>query len=126
MKLTARVFEWTPVHTSEFWRENATGFEVGDFRLIKAVAALLEDPGTDDTTLSVALFDLGEFAVSHPSGRTVLNSLGVRPIVMSLLKRDEAEVKQQALLALSKMFLQQWQHVSGSGGSTPLAAAAVK
>ena len=118
-QLTARRFEWTPVHTVDFWRTNATAFEAGDFRLIKALSALLIDPGADDTTLAVALFDIGEFAVNHPQGRALLASLGVRPTVMALLKRDEDEVKQQALLACSKLLVTNWRFVGSGGGAAP-------
>ena len=123
-QLTAKRLEWTPVHTADFWRESALAFEVGDFRLIKALAALLVDPACDDTTLAVALFDLGEFAVNHPQGRALLASLGVRPTVMALLKRDEDEVKQQALLACSKLLVTNWRYVGGGGANTPVAATA--
>lgn len=70
--LHARRFEWTMVHSSDFWKENATAFEADGFKLIERVRDLLADPeGTvDETTQAVALFDLGEFAVQHPQGRT--------------------------------------------------------
>lgn len=44
----------------------------------------------------------------------MLASLGLRPVVMSFLKRDEDDVKQQALLAVSKLMVQHWQYVSGN------------
>ena len=115
-QLVARRFEWTPVHTPDFWKEHALDFEAGDFRLIKALAGLLADPGTDDTTLAVAVADLGNFAVAHPAGRPLLATLGVRPVVMALLKRGDDEVKQQCLLACSKMLVTQWQFVGGQAG----------
>lgn len=68
----------------------------------------------------MALFDLGEFAVAHPQGRVALANLGIRPAVMACLKREEEEVKQQALLACSKLLVNRWTFVgqggSGSGG----------
>lgn len=117
--LQAKRFEWVAAHSADFWKENATKFEQDGFRLIKQVADLLQDPATDDTTLAVALSDLGEFAVQHPQGRAVLQSLGVRPVVMSLLKREaDDEVKAQALLACSKMLVTRWEFV----GQSPVAA----
>lgn len=123
-QLVARRFEWTPVHTPEFWKEHALDFEAGDFRLIKALTDLLEDAGTDDTTLAVAVADLGNFAVAHPAGRQLLATLGVRPVVMSLLKRGDDEVKQQCLLACSKMLVTQWQFVGQASGGTGAGAGA--
>ena len=109
------------MHSPEFWKEHATSFETGDFRLIKALAELLSDPGADNTTLAVAVADLGQFAVAHPQGRQLLATLGVRPAVLALLKSGDDEVKQQCLLACSKMLLNRWQFVSGN--VTPTAAA---
>lgn len=130
--LEARRFEWTAVHSTDFWKENALKFETGgDFHLLKSIAALLQDPSVDETTAAIALFDLGEFAVAHPSGRQVLTALGIRPLVMSMLKRDEDEIKQQALMACSKLMVTHWKFVSGSGAGasesgtgTPSAGAA--
>lgn len=70
--LHARRFEWTMVHSSDFWKENASAFEADGFKLIERVRDLLADPegAVDETTQAVALFDLGEFAVQHPQGRT--------------------------------------------------------
>ena len=39
---------------------------------IGRLGALVSDPKVDDTTVAVALFDLGEFAVHYPQGRGVL------------------------------------------------------
>ncbi len=69
VELAGRHLEWNAVHGSDFWRENAGAFEAKDFRLVKALAGLLADTLTDDTTLAVAVHDLGEFAVHHPQGR---------------------------------------------------------
>lgn len=119
--LAARKFEWTVVHTSDFWKENAAAFEADGFALIARIRDLLKDTdgSVDETTQAVALFDLGEFAVQHPQGRTVLEGMGVRPVVMAMLKHEDDEVRQQALLATSKMLVTRWQFVSA-----PTAAAA--
>ena len=102
------------MHTAEFWEAHAVDAEAGDFRIIKRLGALLSEPGTDELTLAVALHDLGAFAVAHPQGRTILANLGVRAHVMACLKRDEEEVKQQALLACSKLMLTRWSFITGS------------
>jgi V-type H+-transporting ATPase subunit H len=62
--------EWNTMHGTEFWKENAVAFEAKDFKLIRSLAALLVDESIDDTTLAIALHDLGEFAACHPQGRT--------------------------------------------------------
>ena len=131
--LAARKFEWTVVHTTDFWKENYAAFEADGFALIARVRDLLlqdaEGGGVDETTQAVALFDLGEFAVQHPQGRAVLEGMGVRPVVMGMLKHEDEEVRQQALLATSKMLVTRWQFVSGNapvGGSAAAAGGAAK
>jgi V-type H+-transporting ATPase subunit H len=136
-ELQAKKFEWTMLHSSEFWRENATAFEADGFRLIERIRDLLAEASSansgvgggdasliDDTTQAVALFDLGEFAVNHPQGRTVLAAKGVRPVVMAMLRHDDDEVRQQALLATSKMMVARWEFVSGVAGAGAAAASA--
>ena len=57
---------------------------------------------------------------------SVLAALGVRPVVMGMLKHDDDEVRQQALLSCSKMLVTRWQFVSGAAtvaAATPTAAA---
>lgn len=154
--VSARRFEWSTVHSSDFWKENALSFEQDGFRIIAAVRDMLREPeALDETTIAVALFDLGEFAVNHPQGRayvlvqrnchtlcvwkqasdthththcttapppstdscSILQSLDVRPLVLGMLKRDEDEIRQQALLATSKMLVTRWEYVN-TGSST--------
>lgn len=138
-ELQAKKFEWTMLHSTEFWRDNATAFEADGFRLIERVRDLLQEASSvvssgagggdegaviDETTQAVALFDLGEFAVHHPQGRTVLAAKGVRPVVMAMLRHDDDEVRQQALLATSKMMVARWEYVSGLGPAGGAAAGA--
>ena len=105
---------WSSLHSSDFWKDNATLVESnGSFSVIKALADLLQNENSDDITLAVALFDLGEFAAVHPQGKAVLNKMGVKALVIAFLKRAEDDVKHQALLALSKLMITRWQFVSG-------------
>ena len=55
--------------------------------------------------MAVAIFDIGEFASRHPNGKSIVSSLGLRALLMGHLTsgREEDDVKQQALLAVSKM-----------------------
>ena len=110
---------WSSLHTSDFWKDNATLVESnGSFSVIKALADLLQNESSDDITLAVALFDLGEFAAVHPQGKSVLNKMGVKALVIGFLKRAEDDVKHQALLALSKLMITRWQFVSGGAPIT--------
>merc|ERR1719250_592845 len=54
--------EWSPVHRSErFWRENAAHLNDKNYELLKILIQLLET-SKDPLVLSVACFDLGEYA----------------------------------------------------------------
>ena len=127
-EVATRRLDWGVLHTPEFWKENASRVEAGGgFTLIRQLADLLQSSGSedgqgvDDVTAAVALFDLGEFASAHPQGKAILHGMGVKPLVMSFLKRTEDDVKHQALLALSKMMVTRWQFV-GQAGSAGAAA----
>jgi V-type H+-transporting ATPase subunit H len=110
---------WSSLHSSDFWKDNATLVESnGSFSVVKALADLLQNENSDDITLAVALFDLGEFAAVHPQGKAVLNKMGVKALVIGFLKRAEDDVKHQALLALSKLMITRWQFVSGGAPVT--------
>jgi V-type H+-transporting ATPase subunit H len=89
--------QWSPVHKSEkFWKENAAHFEdnnnellvyviFADFLLhsdssfcvcvcvciyVRSRLKKILESGAESTTISVACFDIGEFARVHPRGRT--------------------------------------------------------
>jgi hypothetical protein len=106
---------WSSLHSTEFWKDNCSLVESdGSFSVIKALVNLLVSESSDDITLAVALFDIGEFAAVHPQGKAVLNKMGAKAHVIGFLKRAEDDVKHQALLALSKLMITRWQFVSGA------------
>lgn len=99
----------------------------------------LLDVSADSTTVAVACYDLGEFIRHHPDGRTyvelghtlcvgvnrvsvwsqpptlfarrVIKQLGLKPKLMEQLSRGDEEVRKQALLACSKLMVDNWQFV---------------
>jgi V-type H+-transporting ATPase subunit H len=75
-------------------------------RLIKLAAS------DDEDVAAVACYDIGEFARFYPSGRPIVKRLGVRNIVMHLMDSPHDELRRQALLCVSKVLVQNWQHVS--------------
>lgn len=111
---------WTPVHTENFWRENINKFEGQNFNLIRALVSLLDSE--DDQVLEVACYDLGEFARFHPDGRIVLQQLNGKLKLMAVLSKsvDKAAVGKQALLAVQKLMVQNWESLQSSGGVAAL------
>lgn len=61
-----------------------------------------------------------------PSLCRLLNTLGVRDAVLQLLedREEEDDVKQQALMAMSKIMVTRWQFVSGGADTAGKKASA--
>ena len=85
--------EWSPVHRSEkFWRENAHHLNDKNYELLKILIQLLET-SKDPLVLSVACFDLGEYVRHYQRGKHVLEQLGGKTMVMTLLSHTDPNVR---------------------------------
>jgi len=104
---------WTPVHTELFWRENINKFEHKNFAIIRHLVQLLEET-KDEVTLEVCAYDIGEFARFNPDGKRILESMGAKTKLMGLMSHDNPNVKKQALLAVQKLLVQNWEFLSKS------------
>jgi len=126
--------EWTPVHSSEtFWRDNVTkicpmGGSVDSAVELRALVSLLHNlmkkPSRDAeelTTLSVVCHDLGEFARFHPQGKKILQSdtwdgKSTKDQLMQMMSTppdSNEDVSKQALTAIHKMMVTNWQFLEG-------------
>ena len=96
-----RMLRRGPVHTERFWQENYIFFNDEDnLKLIKILAEIINE-STNEETLAVALFDLGEFAKYFSYGRKYLETLKVKPTIFKMISEtDSAEVKKEAITAL--------------------------
>ena len=106
--------EWGIVHTETFFRENARLMEgpSGDFYMVKKLVKLVASH--DEQVAAIACFDLGEFVRHYPNGRMVAKRLGAKDLVMHMIGHENAELQRHALQCVSKMLVQNWQHVSTS------------
>jgi len=103
--------EWSPVHRSEkFWRENAAKLNDRNYELLKILINLLET-SKDHLVLSVACFDLGEYVRHYQRGKHVLEQLNGKTLVMSLLGHDDPNVRYEALLAVQKLMVHNWEYL---------------
>lgn len=103
--------EWSPVHRSEkFWRENADKLNERNYEMLKMLIRLLE-ASKDPLVLSVACFDLGEYVRHYSRGKHVLEQLGGKTIVMSLLAHEDPNVRYEALLAVQKLMVHNWEYL---------------
>merc|ERR1712051_1151683 len=103
--------EWSPVHRSEkFWRENAHKLNDANYELLKILINLLET-ANDPLILSVACFDLGEYVRHYQRGKHVLEQLGGKTMVMTLLSHSDPNVRYEALLAVQKLMVHNWEYL---------------
>lgn len=103
--------EWSPVHRSEkFWRENAGKLNDRNYELLKILINLLET-SKDNLVLSVACFDLGEYVRHYQRGKHVLEQLKGKTLVMSLLGHEDPNVRYEALLAVQKLMVHNWEYL---------------
>merc|ERR1711970_1437719 len=121
--------EWSPVHRSEkFWRENAAHLNDKNYELLKILIQLLET-SKDPLVLSVACFDLGEYVRHYQRGKHVLEQLGGETMVMALLSHEDPNVRYEALLAVQKLMVHNWEYLGRQlekpGGSSAQVGIAV-
>jgi len=103
--------EWSPVHRSEkFWRENAHKLNDKNYELLRILITLLEST-KEPLVLSVACFDLGEYVRHYQRGKHVLEQLGGKTMVMALLSHDDSNVRYEALLAVQKLMVHNWEYL---------------
>ncbi|KAL5236419.1 hypothetical protein ACI65C_003829 [Semiaphis heraclei] len=103
--------EWSPVHRSaQFWRENASRLNERNYELLRILVHLLET-SRDPLVLSVASFDVGEYVRHYPRGKHIIEQLGGKQLVMQLLSHDDANVRYEALLAVQKLMVHNWEYL---------------
>jgi V-type H+-transporting ATPase subunit H len=103
--------EWSPVHKSaKFWRENAPRLNEKNYELLRILIALLET-NRDPLVLSVASFDIGEYVRHYPRGKHVIEQLGGKQLVMQLLGHEDPNVRYEALLAVQKLMVHNWEYL---------------
>ncbi|XP_045478118.1 V-type proton ATPase subunit H isoform X2 [Harmonia axyridis] len=102
--------EWSPVHKSKFWRENAQRLNEKNYELLRILIHLLET-SKDPLVLSVASFDIGEYVRHYPRGKTVIEQLGGKQLVMQLLAHEDPNVRYEALLAVQKLMVHNWEYL---------------
>jgi len=103
--------QWGSTHTEAFFKENARMMEGndGDFRLVRVLIALLSSK--DEDVAAIACYDIGEFVRHYPNGRQIAKRLGAKELVMPLIEHDNVELQRHALQCVSKIMVQNWEHV---------------
>ncbi|CAK1555753.1 unnamed protein product [Leptosia nina] len=103
--------EWSPVHKSaKFWRENAARLNERGQELLRTLVHLLEK-SRDPIVLAVACYDIGEYVRHYPRGKHVIEQLGGKQRVMYLLSHEDPNVRYEALLAVQKLMVHNWEYL---------------
>jgi len=103
---------WSTVHKSEkFWRENVHRFEEDNYKLLLILKDLLTS-SPNAIVLAVACYDIGEFARFHSRGKVIVQQLGIKLPLMSLMESKDSEVKKHALTAVQKLMVTNWEYLS--------------
>ncbi|XP_036842692.1 V-type proton ATPase subunit H isoform X2 [Oncorhynchus mykiss] len=103
--------EWSPVHKSEkFWRENAVRLNEKNYELLKILTRLLE-VSDDPQVIAVAAHDVGEYVRHYPRGKRVIEQLGGKQLVMNHMHHDDQLVRYNALLAVQKLMVHNWEYL---------------
>ncbi|KAJ2945637.1 hypothetical protein O0L34_g464 [Tuta absoluta] len=103
--------EWSPVHKSaKFWRENAARLNERGQELLRTLVHLLEK-SADPVVLAVACYDIGEYVRHYPRGKHIIEQLGGKQRVMYLLGHDDPNVRYEALLAVQKLMVHNWEYL---------------
>ncbi|CAM9300978.1 unnamed protein product [Phaeothamnion confervicola] len=100
---------WGAVHTDKFWREHVRETEINDFFIVRQLVELLKSE--DELVVSIACYDIGEFARFYPNGKAVVKTLSAKNTVMTLIEHPSADVRRHALTAVSKMMVNNWEFV---------------
>ena len=109
-QLSLGILKWGPVHNDTFWSEHFLLCEENDFDPINQLVILLDNGS--DLTKAVACYDLGQFARYHPYGKLVLEKKGAKDKIIALMETSkDPAVREQALIAVQKMLISDWQRI---------------
>lgn len=101
--------EWSIVHRSEkFWSENVSKINEKNYELLKLLVSVLEK-SHDPLVLSVAVHDLGQYVRHNPRGKTMVEQLGGKQLIMRGLAHTDPNVRYESLIALQKVMVHNWE-----------------
>jgi len=102
----------SPSHKSErFWRENFARFEEDDNAVLLKLKEIISREEEDPRVVSLACWDIGEFVRFHPRGKVIIEKLECKLPIMVLLNHNSEKVKSEALLALQKLMVTNWEYL---------------
>ncbi|PSN36098.1 V-type proton ATPase subunit H [Blattella germanica] len=104
-ELKSGELRWSPPHKStEFWNQNATKFNDNNYEKLRRLTDILKD-SNEPKILSIACYDVGQYVQAYSPGKKIIELLGAKTIIMSLLHHPDPSVKYEALLAVQKIMI---------------------
>ena len=95
-----------PAGSAEGGADAPSTMEEEDFSVVRVLLRLLDPSASSSVpTLRLACHDLGQFAMHHPHGRSVLRQLECYGAVAQLLAHADDGVRRSALLCTQKIML---------------------
>lgn len=96
---------WSPCHkNTEFWYDNIDKFKENNWKLLKILISLLSDSSIGDSNLnqlyinqSIICYDLSMIIKVAPEVVKVINNLGTKTKIMTLMNSPNSNVKFEAL-----------------------------
>jgi len=110
-EVQSRKLDWSPSHKSDrFWTENFLRFEENDNHCLQILLEILS-LSKDKKVLAIACFDIGQFTRFHPRGKQIVQTLDIKVPLMKLLAHPDDEVRKEALNALQKLMITNWEYL---------------
>lgn len=104
-ELLSGELRWSPPHkSSDFWTKNVTRLNENNFALLRVLIEHLKD-NRNSKVLSIACFDIGQYVQYYPPGKSIIELLGAKNIVMGLLQHNDPSVKYEALITVQKIMV---------------------
>nr|KAF6404528.1 ATPase H+ transporting V1 subunit H [Rousettus aegyptiacus] len=83
------------------------GESVQDLRILTKLLEVSDDP----QVLAVAAHDIGEYVRHYPRGKRVIEQLGGKQLVMNHMHHEDQQVRYNALLAVQKLMVHNWEYL---------------
>jgi V-type H+-transporting ATPase subunit H len=91
--------QWSPAHKSDnFWKANIGKFKEQDWKILKELAQIINE-SQDSLVLAVACSDISYIINELPESARLLEKLGAKVKIMSLMNSSDPEVRFEALTA---------------------------
>lgn len=106
-ELLSKKLDWnTPSHKLEsFWKSNIYKFDEDEYKVAHILSKILRDDKVSPSVLAVACWDAGELVRHHPNKKFLLMNVDFKSDIMKLLNHSDEEVQKEALRALQKVMV---------------------